>query len=202
MEQNVKRKVNCIGPHKRPVHFNFGRKGALWGCFECGSGFAGAGLTEEEFEALKIFVDCVNAQESKKEKDQMAKLEIAVLIGAESKEFLAQLQNTVERLEKLKGVGAESEDAPEEKSVVQVKNGKVTSKTTTAKTALPADEEENFDLGEEGGAEEPAITKKDLIAACRENREAAIKALKKRKVASVHDLKPDQYSKFLTEIGA
>lgn len=91
---------------------------------------------------------------------------------------------------------AAAEAEVEEKTVISVRKG-------AAKKEAAADEE-NFDLGEEGAdAEEvPAVTKKDLIAACRENREGAIKVLKKMKVSSVHELKPAQYAKVLAEIGA
>ena len=43
---------------------------------------------------------------------------------------------------------------------------------------------------------------KRVVAACRENRETAIKVLKKMKVASVHELKPAQYSQVLAALEA
>lgn len=130
----------------------------------------------------------------------MSKLEIAVLIGAESKEFLADLTKQIDRLEKLSGkkatTAAETEDVADKpaKTAAAKANGK----------KAAAVEEEEFDLGADEAAEDeaPAVTKKDLIAACRDNREAAIKVLKKLKVSSVHELKPAQYSKVLAEIGA
>lgn len=93
-------------------------------------------------------------------------------------------------------------EAEEETTTISAKTVAAKAKGKTAKA--PAETEEDFDLGqEEDAAEEtPAVTKKDLIAACRDNREAAIKVLKKMKVNSVHELKPPQYAKVLAEIGA
>jgi hypothetical protein len=90
-------------------------------------------------------------------------------------------------------------------------DGKVSGKAATTAAAEPTKAagkkkaevvEESFDLGEDTAPEneEKAITKADLIAACRDNRETAIKVLKKMKLNSVHDLKPAQYSKFLSEL--
>jgi hypothetical protein len=134
----------------------------------------------------------------------MAKLEIAVLIGGESKQFLADLEAVVGRLEKAMSAQttANDEDAPEEKTVRSVAKNKA---AAVAKKAAKSDDDEAFDLGaEESNADDeaPEVTKKDLIAACRDNRETAIKVLKKLKVSSVHDLKPNQYAKVLAEIGA
>jgi hypothetical protein len=144
------------------------------------------------------------------------KLEMSVLVGAESKQWLLDLTKVVERLEKVAKIASSSldEEGPQQDvdadqdedttstiSAAALRKGK---KGKTDKKAAAADEdEEEFDLGaSESEDEAPVVTKKDLIAACRDNREAAIKALKKLKVASIHELKPAQYAKVLAEIGA
>lgn len=128
----------------------------------------------------------------------MPKLEIAVLIGAESKEFLADLTSVVERLEKLKT--APSATVPNGATSLNGKKGKA---TVAAPVEVTADEDESFDLDGAGEAEDEAkVTLKDVIAACKENRDEAIKCLKKLKVKSVHELKPDQYRKVLDFLGA
>ena len=150
----------------------------------------------------------------------MAKLEIQVLVGGESKQFLADLTNIVDRLEALAAngtvrggaaettdAGAEQDDTPEEKTVRSVaKNKAAAAKKAAAKVEASDDGEEDFDLeapaDDSGDDEAPVFTKKDLIAACRDNRELAIKTLKKLKVTSVHELKPSQYAKVMAEIGA
>ena len=137
----------------------------------------------------------------------MGKLEIAVLIGGESKQFLADLNAALDRAEALiakpsTGEALAADVAKEEKA----KAGKAkpaTSKKAAAK--VEAEDDESFDLGEDDAeeteAEDEPVTKKDLIAACRDNREGAIKALKKLKVASIHELKPTQYRTVLNAIG-
>lgn len=128
---------------------------------------------------------------------QMSKLELSVLVGAESKEWLASLTSVVERLEKVANVGKKTQTTAAADTEVNEKPAK--------KTAKPKVTEEEFDLGDNEEAAEddaPEITKVDLIAACRDNRETAIKVLKKLKVASVHELKPSQYAKVMAEIGA
>lgn len=135
------------------------------------------------------------------------KLELGILVGAESKEWLADLTKQLDRLEALQTKGKETAatttDDVEETTVISAKTiAAAKSKKTAAKTT--GDEDETFDLGEESADAEdtPAVTKKDLITACRENREAAIKVMKKMKVASIHDLKPAQYATVLQQIGA
>jgi hypothetical protein len=164
----------------------------------------------------------INRAKAQKQKgEQMSKLEIAVLMGAESKEWLADLTRQLDRLEKLtttekaaatngkaRATTAAGEDPEPEKVTISVRSAKTNGATKTTKTTKAAttteDDDADFDLGIEDDATEetPVITKKDLIAACRDNREAAIKVLKKMKVANVHELKPNQYAKVLAEIGA
>lgn len=134
----------------------------------------------------------------------MSKLEVAVLIGAESKQFLADLTAIVDRLEAAIET-APTTTKPQGKYVAKNED-EVPNEKPAKKVAKKIEaEEESFDLGSEDAAgedEAPAVTKKDLIAACRDNRETAIKVLKKLKVNSVHELKPAQYAKVMAEIGA
>lgn len=90
---------------------------------------------------------------------------------------------------------------------VEVEEAKTALKSAKGKKAAPAAaEEEDFDLGgEEEAVEEKKITVKDMISAFKayadaNSREDAGKILKKYKVKSVHDIKPELYSKILAEI--
>lgn len=122
----------------------------------------------------------------------MAKLELALLVGEESKAALAQLTELVERLEKVLTATATT-TAPA-----------ATTAKTTKKAAKPAaeDEQETFDLGADESEDEAEVTMPELIKACKANRETAIKVLKKLKVSSVHDLKPAQYATVMAQLGA
>jgi hypothetical protein len=128
----------------------------------------------------------------------MPKLEIAVLIGSESKEFLRDLTSVVERLEKLK-----TSPTPEASNgqALNGKKGKAVAAPVEVKEES-CDEDEAFDLDEAHDEDEAKVTLKDVIAACKENRDKAIRCLKKLKVKSVHELKPDQYRKVLDFLGA
>ncbi len=136
------------------------------------------------------------------------KVELALLVGAESKQWLADLALLADRLESLieRTSGKKEDAAPK---ATKSTPAPAATKSNGKKAAAPVvdDEEENFDLdGEEAEeteeADEDPITVKDVIAACKENREKAIKVLKKMKVKSVHELKPELYKKVLAEIGA
>ncbi len=138
---------------------------------------------------------------TKGENKMGAKLEVSILVGAESKEWLSALTEVVERLEAL----SETTTTP----VTKTKAAATTTTTvTTKKTTKPVvteDEEETFDLDaadETEDDETPTVTKKELIAACKENRTAAIKAMKKLKVSNIHELKPSQYARVMAELGA
>lgn len=127
----------------------------------------------------------------------MAKLEISVLIGAESKEWIATLTDLVDRLEAATSATTTTTET-KAKAPVTAKKAKVT--TTPV-------EEETFDLGGEEvedteTVDEEPVTMNDVIAACKANRTKAVKLLKTLKVKSVHELKPAQYPKVLAELGA
>lgn len=157
----------------------------------------------------RFFKQVNNRAKAQNQKGENMKLELGILVGAESKEWLADLTKQIDRLEKLQGATTTkkaattaAETETEEKTTISAKTVKAQAAKKTAKA--PATEEEQFDLGEETETtdEAPAITKADLIAACRENREGAIKVLKKMKVSSVHEVKPAQYATVLQQIGA
>jgi hypothetical protein len=98
----------------------------------------------------------------------------------------------------------ETEDVEIDEPVTKTSKKTAAAKPAATSKKKAAVEEESFDLDAEGAEEDeaPVVTKKDLIAACRDNREAAIKALKKMKVNSVDQLKPAQYATVLAAIGA
>lgn len=127
---------------------------------------------------------------------------------SEAKEFLADLIGVVERMEKVANLAKSYTQESSEKE--EPKAALLTPKTTVVKASKKAKpvqvvEDETFDLEESSDTEavddEPAVTLKDVIMACKANREKAIKALKKMKVSSVHELKPAAYPKLLAEIG-
>jgi hypothetical protein len=140
------------------------------------------------------------------------KVGVSLNVGADCLVYLENLTAVVERLEVLSGTIAgkalkpnraatsvDEQDSGDEEPVKETKSAVKKSKMQPRVT------EETFDLGEDDEdkaemAEE--VTIKDVIAACRANREVAVKVLKRLKVASVHELKPAQYSKVLAEIGA
>lgn len=141
----------------------------------------------------------------------MPKLELALLVGEQSKEWLANLEAVVTRLEAVANVAKGSLNGTKPKStIVKAKaeaeiDEEIVQPKKKAKQVV--EDEETFDLEEtedtpEEDEDEEPISMKDVVAACRANREKAIKVLKKLKVKSVHELKPTQYKTLLNEIGA
>lgn len=117
-------------------------------------------------------------------------VKVTIEFGESSKEFLADLAGIVDQAAK-----ADSK-----------KNAKagVTTDVVSPKKVVKK-EEENFDLGDSEPATEdeaPSLTIKECIAAAKENRELAVKVLKRLKVKSIHDLKPGQYPRFMEEVRA
>lgn len=147
------------------------------------------------------------------------KLEIAMLAGADSKQFLASLTTQIDRLERAAttlgartGAAESANDSTASVTPVAAFPARTTKskpavKTTKAPVVDEADgDNESFDLDasetHDDGEDEvaPTITKKDLIAACKSNREAAIKQLKKLKINSVDELEPKLYTAFVNAI--
>lgn len=141
------------------------------------------------------------------------KLEIAMLVGPESKAFLAGLTKQIDRLEKLGGVKAANVQAAEEVDEIEETEDeedfapKKTTKTAT-KRASSFDEDEATDEDTEDVA--PVKTKKktkkltidDVNDACKTRAKAGgktgradvLKILKKGwKTESVSDLEPEDY---------
>ncbi len=126
-------------------------------------------------------------------------MEVVISLSAEAQDAVAQLVSAVKCLE------AALEAAPNEKPARKVSAEAETESKPAKKAAKKvAEAEEQFDLGddEEGEAEEPTLTIKEVIKACKANRETAKKVLKRLKLDSVHELKPGQYPRFMEEIGA
>jgi hypothetical protein len=134
----------------------------------------------------------------------MAKLEIEVLIGAASKEFLVDLTAMVDRLEAAVGkVGPHSPD--------EVPDVPKTDKKTRTKKAAPVVEEEQFDLSAAGFEDDQSeteeeevvlITNDEFIARCSKKKDAAIKMMKRLGLKNINLIKPQDYKRILNEIGA
>lgn len=95
-----------------PVHFNRGRHGHVWICIACKTVLGGPSLPDDEKEALIQFIKLYRKElpkgnnTVKAEKESTMKLEVAMLVGAESKQFLMDLTKIVERMEKATGKAA------------------------------------------------------------------------------------------------
>lgn len=151
----------------------------------------------------------------------MAKLEVALLIGAESKAWLADVTALVERLEKatagkttkLKGMTTEEEfeeskddEFSEEKTVVRA-NGFDDEEESSD------DDEEDFTKSATKSKKAKKLTLDDVNAACKERaasegggkagREVVLGILKKKfKTTSITDLKPDSYALVISTMGS
>lgn len=145
----------------------------------------------------------------------MAKLELALLVGADSKEFLAQLTDVVERLEALKLDGSIDRKAQAEE-IDEDQDEDFTPKTKAAKKAVKDfDEDEDLEAASSDETEDDFTDKKttkkakkltvdDVNDACKaraaqtggkEGRNEVLAILKKKfKTTSVSELKPEQYA--------
>lgn len=151
------------------------------------------------------------------------KLEVSMLVGPESKQWLVSMEGLLARMEKLAGVAGskaaktvdaeetESEEAEEEEEDFGAKKSKAKKKAK----GFDEEEEESEESEEEEEEEEEAPKKKtkskkieldDVNDACKkkcieegggkEGRAVVLKILKKHfKTESVTDLKPEQYAK-------
>lgn len=142
----------------------------------------------------------------------MAQLELSLLVGKESKQWLADVTALVDRLEKLTGKVAKSidDDADEETTATDDTDDDedfAPKKKAGVKTKGFDDEDETEDADEE----EPVAKKKakkisldDVNDACKaraletggkEGRQEVLNILKKKfKVKSVTELEPEQYA--------
>jgi hypothetical protein len=193
------------------VHFNRrgGSQNHVWICCACGAQLSGPKLPDDEREAFIQFVGLLDQQlaNSPQRKEEKMKLEVAMLVGPETKQFLADLTKQLDRMEALKG-GAAPADTP-----APAKTGKGKGK------AAPAEEPADTGLGEEAadGAEaseaddlfgddaaaedaEPTLDEVRKIVkdfATKHGKEKALKLLGKFKVTAINDLKKADYSKVI-----
>lgn len=132
------------------------------------------------------------------------KLEVALLAGAETKQFLADLTKQIDRLEALSGKGPQHD--ADHTEVVEAKETVATAPAKKAKAkAPPVEEEASFDVDVEAEDEEDdtkEITLEEVLKGfasyAKENgRDAAIKVLQKFKVKSAKDIKSSEYAKVL-----
>lgn len=152
----------------------------------------------------------------------MSKIELALLVGAESKQWLSDLQATVAKLEKLQGKKPKEEpeaDEPEEDDDEELAPKKK-KKAKSVDLDDDADEEEETESDDEDDADEEEETPKkstkkkkltddDVNTACKERvarlmesdgmdqkeaRAEVVGILKKKfKVKNVAELEPEQY---------
>jgi len=147
----------------------------------------------------------------------MAKLELALLVGEQSKGFLASLTQQIDRLEALAGkigngatgVTAGDDSDEEELAPAPKKNTKKAAASFDEEDAeveteaAADDEDESFEAPPKKAAKAKKLTVEDVNAACKARAARtdfkSTKALLKKtfKVDSVQDLKPEQYAKVI-----
>lgn len=175
---------NCkdLGQHTDPVHFNRGKHGHVWLCLACAKQLSGPSLPDDEKEALIEFSNYYRKQFKSREGINTAnaakgeknmKLELAILAGAESKQFLVDFTKQIDRLEKLSGVGTTKAAPAKTKSTAPVDDEDV---DTTSDT----EDDEDF------GAKKPSKTKK-AAAAFEDDEEPAAEETEAEETASDDD---------------
>ena len=147
------------------------------------------------------------------------KLEVAMMVGAESKAFLASMTNILERMEKVAGL-AQASAAPVETKAKKAKLNlpliEVPEETESFEESLGEDEGEElgFDSAEETEDEAPVakapkaskLTDKDVHTAAlahakKHGRPATLKLLKaKFGVASIAEIKAADYAKAIAAL--
>lgn len=206
--------MKCETKHERPAHLNCGRNGSAWICFACGKQLSGKPLkiSDTDKKLLADFIDHATALPGKRKEETNMNLEIKVLAGAESKQFLVDLTKQIDRLEKALGGTATTSAEPkaaETKSAKSAKTAKPAKleaieeeeEVTEAGSDDPAefsDEEESF---EDEAEEETAktVTKEDALKALqayskKHSRDKAMTVLKKyAKTGAVKDVPPAKY---------
>lgn len=133
------------------------------------------------------------------------KLEVAMLVGPESKQFLADLTKQLDRMEALKGSAAPAADAAPAKTG-KGKTGKAApapeADDTGLEDAAPEATADVDDLFGDDAAEdaEPTLDEVRKIVkdfATKHGKEKALKLLGKFKVTAINDLKKADYSKVI-----
>lgn len=138
------------------------------------------------------------------------KLEVALLVGPETKGFLFDLKTQLDRIEKLAGGKPKPVEDDEETDDTESDDEPKAAKATTKKAKVLAEAEEQFDLGddeEEEDKKKNTLSLKDIIAgfkayAADNGRDEALKILKKYKVKNVNELKKDSYHKVMNDLEA
>lgn len=146
--------MSCASGHVRPVHFNRGKHGHVWVCIACAKQLKGPSLPDDERMALIEFTKLITNENPqgnntvKTEKESTMKLEVAMLVGAETKQFLMDLTKIVERMEKASA-----------STTTTVRVGDV-SKTVTKKAAAIEEEEDEIEAAVEAEEDEDFAPKK------------------------------------------
>lgn len=187
-------------------------------CYYCGTHVnGGMGHFERHKGSWRVIhAECVFKQrEEKKNKNQsanraqhegshMAKLELALLVGAESKQFLADLTTQIDRLEALQSKPQDTNAAAAEVTTKTTKSNKK-AKDTPAAPEQEAATEATDDLGGdddlfgEDTAAAPAKTTIEDVRkvvkdfAAKHGKAKALKVLEKFGVTSIPDIKPKDF---------
>lgn len=202
---NKRRRCKDNGSHLRPVELNRGHHGHVWLCLACDTQLRGPSLPQDEkeillelakhltesFDTLKQIKNPERDKPANAEKESNMKLEIAVLAGAESKQFLVDLTKQIDRLEAaLKGAPAAKSapakntapvDADEEVETSEDDEDFAPKKAAKGKKAAAA-----FDDEEETEAEEAASDDDEGFMEAAPAKKAAPKA-KKLTVDDIND---------------
>lgn len=147
----------CAGAHRLPVHFNRGRHGSVWICRACGVQTAGPKLPDEEREALRQFaIILFSKHEAERQGVRMAKIELAILVGAESKEWLANLTEQLDRMEAMQDTKTTKKKAPVEDDAddEEAEDELPKAKARGAKKNRPLDEEPDEEESDDDDAED------------------------------------------------
>lgn len=209
--------MSCKDAHSRPVEFNRGRLGHTWMCLACGKHLRGPKLQEDEAKLLVEFFNRATAQTGNERKESTMQLEIKVLAGAESKQFLVDLTKQIDRLEKALTASAvvsaeptaetkpaktskpaKAEKAPKRMAAIEEETDEEEIQETASDDPADFDgEEESFEEEEE--TEAKTVTKEDALKALqayakKHNRDKAMTILKKyAKSGAVKDVPPAKY---------
>jgi len=135
------------------------------------------------------------------------KLEIALLTGPETKQFLSDLTKQIDRLEALKNVDSDPTNDQKHAEAFEEEVPQKAAKKAKKEKVI----EETFDLDDESEKEEPAeeledkeeeISLNDILEGFKEyakakGRDKAVAILTKLKVKSVKDIPPEKFKKVL-----
>lgn len=182
----------CKPYHDRPVHLNRGRNPHAWVCLACGKQLAGPALPREELDVLIEFfkspaADLLPAkQAARAAEEKTVKLEVAMIVGPESKKWLMDMEGLLARMEKLAGAKTAAKAAPAEEIEEEEETPAVETvadedddfakpvRKAAKKTASSFDdddteeEEEKEEKPVKKAAKAPKVTLDDVNDACRE----------------------------------